>query len=77
MERAGLVVRERDPFDRRGVQVSITEAGIRQYDASLAGYVDVLAKRLRRLNPVQRRSLLRALDALDAVLEEEGERLAQ
>jgi DNA-binding MarR family transcriptional regulator len=77
MERAGWVVRERDPFDRRGVQVSITAAGMRQYDAGLACYVDALAERLRRLDAVQRRSLLRAIAALDAVLEEEGERLAQ
>ncbi len=77
MERAGWVVRERDPFDRRGVQVSITEAGIRQFDAGLSGYVDALAKRLGRLNSVQRQSLRRALAALDAVLDEQGERLAQ
>ncbi|HEX3816407.1 MAG TPA: MarR family transcriptional regulator [Mycobacteriales bacterium] len=70
MERAGWVRREPDPNDRRGVRVTITEAGERQYDAGLAGYVEALAGRLHKLDETQRIALQQAISALDLVLEE-------
>ena len=64
--------REPDPHDRRGVRVTITDAGEKQYDAGLAGYVEALAGRLHKLDETQRIALQQAIAALDAVLSEGG-----
>lgn len=77
MERSGWVRRERDPYDRRGVRVSITEAGERQYDAGLAAYVETLAGRLRKLDRTQQIAIQQAIAALDAVLEEDSDEPAE
>jgi DNA-binding MarR family transcriptional regulator len=45
LEREGLVVRARDPKDRRGVLLSLTEAGSERLDA----YIDRGARRERQL----------------------------
>jgi DNA-binding MarR family transcriptional regulator len=45
LEREGLVVRTRDPKDRRGVLLSLTEAGSERLDA----YIDRGARRERQL----------------------------
>lgn len=70
MERAGWVRRERDPYDRRGVRVTITGDGERQYDAGLAAYVETLAGRLRKLDDTQQIAIQQAIAALDSLLEE-------
>jgi DNA-binding MarR family transcriptional regulator len=73
LERAGLVSRSRDPDDRRGVMLTLTEAG----DGRLDSYIDRGARRERQLleglSPSDKRRLnellTKLVDSLDAELD--------
>ncbi|MGO8687615.1 MAG: MarR family transcriptional regulator [Candidatus Dormibacteria bacterium] len=72
LEEAGLVARRRDPSDRRGVLVTITEEGRRVMDERRRVGNAWLAGRLSRLTPSQLVSLAEALDVIEEVALAEG-----
>jgi DNA-binding MarR family transcriptional regulator len=68
LEEAGLVARKRDPNDRRGVLVTITEAGRRVMEERRRLGNAWLAGRLSRLSPAQLASLAEALGLIEQVV---------
>jgi DNA-binding MarR family transcriptional regulator len=74
LERGGLVSRSRDPHDRRGVMLTLTEAGAERLDA----YIDRGARRERQLleglSPGDKRRLNELLTKLVDSLETELDR---
>jgi DNA-binding MarR family transcriptional regulator len=61
LERAGLVERERDPADRRGVLVRLTRRGMTVSDRASAAYTVGRERILARLDPAE-------VDELDAAM---------
>jgi DNA-binding MarR family transcriptional regulator len=74
LERDGLVVREADPQDARATLISITGAGLAALDARSEARAAVLDARLDRLDAAQRRTLVAALGAMDALIAAAEER---
>ena len=72
LEEAGLVVRSRDPHDRRGVQLVITEAGRRMVEERRTAGNAWLAERLSQLSDAERAGLAAALDMVERVVLPEG-----
>jgi len=68
LEREGLVEREADPQDARAVRISITDVGLQALDARSLSRAQALDGRLQRLDATQRRTLVAALGAMDALL---------
>ena len=72
LEDAGYIRRDRDPADRRVMNVRLTEAGARVRDASTSLDLDRVDGLLRVLPPAQRAEAVRGLvllaDAADALL---------
>jgi DNA-binding MarR family transcriptional regulator len=66
LERAGLLTREPDPHDRRGLRVSLTPAGRRLIDQAVAAGVATQERLLAPLTSRQRSDLTRLLSALMA-----------
>lgn len=64
LERAGLVMRERDPDDRRVMNVRLTEAGARAREGGGPFDPESVDAALRRLGPEARREVVRALALL-------------
>ncbi|ALM86963.1 MarR family winged helix-turn-helix transcriptional regulator [Bordetella sp. N] len=60
LEQAGLVARQPNPDDRRGVIVTLTDRGREAADAVLCAYLDILDQMLAPLEP-ERRALLAEL----------------
>lgn len=73
LERRGLVVRERDPDDRRVTWIEQTAAGRRVYAAVAALAVDWQERWLAELDEGERQHLWRLLDHLQARLRLMGE----
>jgi DNA-binding MarR family transcriptional regulator len=71
LEEAGLVERERDPRDGRGVLVTISDEGRRTLRRMRSRKTAYLARRLRELPPEDADLLDRAADVLDRLLREE------
>jgi DNA-binding MarR family transcriptional regulator len=71
--RLGFVTRADAPEDRRKVVLNLTEAGERAREAAREAALGHLAELLMRLNDGDRQSVVRAMDALRAVLTEEVE----
>lgn len=71
LERAGLVERQPDPKDRRGVLVKITPAGHRTANAAARAYRVGRERILARLGPRRSRSVRESLDLLLAAMEQD------
>jgi DNA-binding MarR family transcriptional regulator len=76
LERAGLVRRARDANDRRGVLVSLTEAGIETSDAASDAYRIGRERVLARLAPAETAVIDGALGRLLEVFEADREERA-
>jgi len=68
LERDGLVRREADAEDRRGVRVGLTADGRRQVQRFEAGCVAALTERLAPLTSTQRQRIRAAMNELREVL---------
>ncbi len=68
--RRGLVVRRRDPADRRSLRVRLTPAGLELADRALAERLSAVAAPLAALEAAGRRELAAALEALLVRLEQ-------
>ncbi|MFX0576377.1 MarR family winged helix-turn-helix transcriptional regulator [Nocardia nepalensis] len=64
LEERGLVTRSRSEYDRRGIQVTLTEPGRDLIDAALPDHVATEARLLEPLTPGQRDQLATALRTL-------------
>lgn len=69
LEHAGLVVRERDTLDRRGVRVRLTDAGRQRVDAALTDLLDVETALLAGLDTTQKSELADQLRVLVVPIE--------
>src|SRR3954470_22485974 len=69
LEEAGLLERVRDPQDGRGAILSVTGAGKAHLKRLRARKTAYLATRLDKLDPEDRRTLERAADVLEGMLE--------
>ncbi|MBX3560194.1 MAG: MarR family transcriptional regulator [Sphingomonas sp.] len=65
--KAGLVTRDPDPDDRRGVRIAATEPGRRLLDQGRARRVGALVERLRDLTDYERRALARGAELLERI----------
>ena len=68
LERDGLVRRESDPDDRRGVRVALTAEGKRQVQRFESGCVAALTERLAPLTATQRQRIRASFGELREVL---------
>jgi DNA-binding MarR family transcriptional regulator len=66
----GFVARTAHPADGRQVLVSVSQAGADLIEAERAASQEWLRRRLERLDPDQRRTLLLAADLMTAMVEE-------
>ena len=71
LDEQGLVVRTPDPQDARGVLVTLSGEGERRLAEVRSHRTALVARRLGRLDTVQRATLAAALPALEALLEDE------
>jgi DNA-binding MarR family transcriptional regulator len=70
LEKAGWVVRSPDADDRRAVVVSLTQAGCAELERLRDARTRVLADRLGKLTPAERRTLAAALPVFDEIAAE-------
>jgi DNA-binding MarR family transcriptional regulator len=68
LERAGLVDREPDPQDRRGILLRATPKGRRAFDEGRHARVALLADDLRTLSRDELRDVTRALDVIERLV---------
>lgn len=66
----GFVARTAHPVDGRQVLVSVSQAGADLVEAEKRASQEWLQKRLARLHPDQRKTLLMAADLMSAMVEE-------
>lgn len=66
----GFVAREAHPDDGRQVLVSVSQAGADLIEAERRASQEWLRRRLERLDPEQRKTLLVAADLMSAMVEE-------
>src|SRR3546814_13010802 len=64
LEQAGLLAREPNPDDRRGVMASLTPQGLRTIKATLGDYLDELGQLLAPLPATDRKQLATLLRRL-------------
>lgn len=69
LQRAGLVRRERDAKDLRVARVRATPKGVQVLQAGRRRRIELLAARLRRLNPRAHALLARAADIVEGLFE--------
>lgn len=72
LERAGLVVRSPDPSDRRGILVSLTDAGFDKADKAFELLVDAQNSLLGALTANQRQESAKILECLMVSLGDTG-----
>ncbi len=72
LEASGLVRREAEPSDRRGVRVLLTEAGVELVDRAIEARFDEADSAVAGIGPRDRTSLKRILQQLLAELERES-----
>jgi DNA-binding MarR family transcriptional regulator len=70
LEQDGLVVRERDPVDRRVARVAITDAGLELLRTARRERTAYLEQRLRALSAADRAAIAAAVPALARLLED-------
>jgi len=68
LERAGWVTRARNPKDRRGILVSLTEAGVSLMDGMIPVHVANEHEALKHLSVQEQQALNRMLEKLNAGL---------
>ncbi|WP_232664404.1 MarR family winged helix-turn-helix transcriptional regulator [Pseudonocardia sp. TRM90224] len=68
LDEQGLVVRATDPQDARGVLITLSDEGSRRLNEVRSHRTALVARRLLRLDAEQRRVLLAAMPALEALL---------
>jgi len=71
LEKLGLVKRRRDPSDMRAVLVEVTPQGQVQYQESLQARRTHLVDLLNRLSEEERAALIRAVQPLERLTEED------
>jgi DNA-binding MarR family transcriptional regulator len=71
LDEQGLIVRAPDPQDARGVLVTLSQAGRIRLEEIRTHRTALLARRLQRLDPVQRAAIRAALPAVEALLEDD------
>jgi DNA-binding MarR family transcriptional regulator len=74
VERAGFAVRTTDPTDRRRTIVSLVPQHNDTLDAWLDGATAPMARALDKLNPEERTALLKAMNLLQAELNDQPDR---
>jgi DNA-binding MarR family transcriptional regulator len=70
---AGLLVREPGSEDRRCIELKLTPAGRRKYDAAVQTAEQYLAERIGKLDAVARGEVLRAMNTLHALFDDPPE----
>lgn len=68
LDEQGLVIRTTDPHDARGVRIVLSERGAVALRDVRTHRTALIARRLDRLDPAQRRTLTEAMPALEALL---------
>lgn len=68
LDEQGLVVRNPDPDDARGIRIVLSERGAAALHDVRSTRTALVARRLDRLEPAQRRALEAAMPALEALL---------
>lgn len=68
LDEQGLVVRNPDPQDARGVLVTVSELGASRLAEVRTQRTALVARRLARLDDAQRRTVAEAMPALEALL---------
>jgi len=76
LEKKGLVLRESDPNDARVKLISLTAAGQRKLREIEDFLLDLHAQLLERIDPVQRSTIIAALETLRSSMEELKRQLA-
>lgn len=71
LDEQGLVIRTPDPDDARGVRIVLSEQGTVALTEVRSHRTALIARRLARLDPDQRRALGAAMPALEALLVED------
>jgi DNA-binding MarR family transcriptional regulator len=71
LDEQGLIVRAPDPQDARGVLVTLSQAGRIRLEEIRTHRTALLARRLQRLDPIQRAAIRAALPAVEALLEDD------
>ncbi len=70
---AGLLAREQGSDDRRCVEIRLTDAGRRKYQAAVRASEAYLSERMERLGPAARAEVLRSMRALGSLFEDPPE----
>jgi DNA-binding MarR family transcriptional regulator len=70
LEQAGLIRRDPDPGDRRGTQITLTDAGRKRLDATVEAHVENERRLLAALSDAERATLARLLRKLQLGLPE-------
>ncbi len=70
LEQAGLIRRDPDPGDRRGTQITLTDAGRKRLDATVEAHVENERRLLAALSGAERATLARLLRKLQLGLPE-------
>ncbi len=68
LDEQGLVIRTTDPADARGIRIVLSDRGAVALDEVRSHRTALIARRLDRLDPGQRRTLGAAMPALEALL---------
>ena len=72
LDEQGLVIRTPDPNDARGVQIVLSDEGAARLAEVRSHRTALVARRLARLDDAERRRIVDALPALEALLVDEG-----
>jgi DNA-binding MarR family transcriptional regulator len=70
---AGLLARDQASDDRRRVELRLTDAGRRKYEAAVRASEAYLSERIERLGPAARGEVVRSMRALHALFEDPPE----